>query len=102
MPHHAASDLETIFDVDLGEGSAATVLAPDGTTYGVNCIVSKEFMQRDEANGVAERATVLQFLTSSLQADPLERDTVVTIGEREYVIETLIEQDTYISTYSVS
>lgn len=102
MPHHSASDLDTIFDVDTGEGSLAVVTpVREGSSYEVNVIINKDVDGIDEENGVSEKLTIIDVISSSLPS-PWQRNDKVLIDGETWIVERLMDEDNYVSKYLVS
>lgn len=101
MAFHTAADIETIFDTDFGDGYLATVNPVTGSDYDVNVLRDKDVEKVDDFGNLLEKTTILHFITSQLPA-ALVRGDQVTFDSRTYVIETLMKEDTYISSYVAS
>jgi hypothetical protein len=101
MPFHSEADIETMFDPDMGDGYEATITPVSGDPYTVNVLRDKNVDKVDQFGNISEKVTLVHFITSLLH-DGFGRGTVASFDGRDYRIETLHNQDTYVSTYEVS
>lgn len=101
MPFHSASDLETIFDADMGSGYTALVSPPAAPDYTVTALRFMDVAKADEFGNMHESVTMLHFLRSAIPGQ-LVRGTEVTLDGRTYTIETLADRTTYMDIYEVS
>ncbi|WP_339869072.1 hypothetical protein [Pseudohongiella nitratireducens] len=101
MPFHSDIDIETMFDPDMGDGYEATITPVSGDPYTINVLRDKNVDKVDQFGNISEKVTLVHFITSQLH-DGFGRGTVASFDSRDYRIETLHNQDTYVSTYEVS
>ena len=101
MPFHSAADIATIFDSALGSSYDCVISPPVGDDYSAKAIREKDVEKIDDFGNIGERTTVLHFITSELPGQ-LARGTEVTLDGTTYTIETLMQQKTYVSSYTVT
>ena len=101
MPFHSAADIETMFDPDMGDGYEATITPVSGDPFTAMVLRDKNVSKVDEFGNLVTKVTLLHFITESIGGG-LARRTQVTFDNRTYTIETLRNQDTYVSTYEAT
>lgn len=103
MPHWNASDFETIFDSDSGEGTSGTFTTLSGSIdpYTINSIIDHGLVIIDEDLNVPEKSVLLQFLKHKLTNTPVRGDTW-SDGSTTYTIQSLASDDGIIETWSVT